>query len=326
MFCFVALALVRLLGYRIFGKNLEFRKKFLTFAFCSGPNGVWTLEKQGKQIDESKLSSFDKCIPTFSHRAIVALIRAGYVKFVVSQNIDGLFLKANTPRPNIAELHGNYFLDECSTCWKRFIRNTPSSTMACKETGEICRRKHPRPCRGLLTDTILDWEQSLPEIELIAAEKQATKSDLSICLGTTLQINPAGLLPLRVLRRKRAKQQTKLNKKIKQEVAETEDIKSEHFKVEECDVKKIDHQTINTNGIKRELEEDCEDCKSEEPLNKLVIVNLQPTKYDPRAQLVVHQYIDRVMAMLCQQLNLTVPDYDPKNDPTKIYEHLTEWK
>lgn len=287
---------------------------------------------KGERVDESKLSSFDKCVPTFSHQAIVALIKAGFVKFVVSQNIDGLFLKANIPRQNIAELHGNYFIDECNYCLKRFIRNSPSPTMACTLTGESCRRK-PRPCRGALTDTILDWEQSLPDIELDFAEKHANKSDLSICLGTTLQINPAGLLPLRVLRQNRTRTKVpkvKNNKKLKREPID--DKCSIELKIEnENEIKEIKDEKFAQNGdeiIKTELNDEnikSEDVDIDDKLNKLVIVNLQPTKYDKRSHLVLHQYIDAVMKRLCEILDVKVPQYDPENDPTKKHPHLTEW-
>ena len=155
-------------------------------------------------MDAEKLSSFDQCKPTFAHQAIQALVSAGLVHFVISQNIDGLFLKSNLPRSNLAELHGNYFVDECTNCHKRFIRTRPSSTMGCKPTGDPCPRETlRRPCRGHLTDTILDWEQNLPEKELSLSDKHSRDADLAICLGTTLQIEPAGSLPLNVIKKKK---------------------------------------------------------------------------------------------------------------------------
>ena len=48
-----------------------------------------------------------------------------------------------------------------------------------------------------MRDTVLDWEDALPEEDLRRAEYHSSKSDLSLCLGTTLQIVPAGSLPLR---------------------------------------------------------------------------------------------------------------------------------
>ena len=52
-------------------------------------------------------------------------------------------------------------------------------------------------CRGRLKDFILDWEDALPDDELVASEEAASAADLAICLGTSLQITPACDLPLR---------------------------------------------------------------------------------------------------------------------------------
>lgn len=79
-----------------------------------GPNGVWTLEEKG---EKPKMNvSFDLAAPTFTHMALSALIESGYVKYVVSQNIDGLHLRSGLKRASMSELHGNMFVAQCSFC------------------------------------------------------------------------------------------------------------------------------------------------------------------------------------------------------------------
>lgn len=50
--------------------------------------------------------------------------------------------------------------------------------------------------RGKLRDTILDWEDSLPYKDLVTAEHHSRQADLAVCLGTSLQIQPSGNLPV----------------------------------------------------------------------------------------------------------------------------------
>lgn len=51
-------------------------------------------------------------------------------------------------------------------------------------------------CGGVLRDTLLDWEDPLPEDDLERSEQHCKKADLALCLGTSLRIQPAASLPL----------------------------------------------------------------------------------------------------------------------------------
>ena len=61
-----------------------------------GPKGVWTLEKQGRKVETDV--TFEDARPTLAHMALVGLVRAGVIKYVISQNVDGLHLKSKLPR------------------------------------------------------------------------------------------------------------------------------------------------------------------------------------------------------------------------------------
>lgn len=84
------------------------------FYFNSGPKGVWTLEKEGKSPQVN--ISFSEAVPTKCHMALKALIDSGHVQYIVTQNIDGLHLRSGVHRKNIAELHGNMFVENCDKC------------------------------------------------------------------------------------------------------------------------------------------------------------------------------------------------------------------
>ena len=64
--------------------------------------------------------------PNAAHRALAALERAGKLRAIVTQNIDGLHQKAGSK--NVYELHGSIWRNYCTKCGKsysaEFIRDS----------------------------------------------------------------------------------------------------------------------------------------------------------------------------------------------------------
>ena len=223
-----------------------------------GPKGVWTLEKKGLKPDIS--ISWDDAKPTKTHMAIAKLVEEDKAKFVISQNIDGLHLRSGIPRANLAELHGNMFVDECSVCKNMFVRSGASSTVGRKISDLPCKSINRRPCRkGKLRDFVLDWEDELPDEDLTLSHAHSTLSELSIVIGSTLQIIPAGNMPT---------------------------------------------YCKKANG-------------------KLVIINLQATKHDKKADMIIRNYADQVFELLFEKLGLEVPEYSAEVDPVKLLKNET---
>merc|ERR1719273_2011917 len=96
------------------------------------------------------------------------------------------------------------FIDACKTCRRMFVRDSPAPTVGLKFVGkscpatrtDICSGGNKRgSCRGKLIDFVLDWEDELPDTDLILSDGHSTLSELSIVIGSTLQIIPAGNMP-----------------------------------------------------------------------------------------------------------------------------------
>lgn len=161
-----------------------------------GPKGIWTLQRQGKGVPETPLS-VDRAMPSLTHMALVELEKAGILKYVISQNVDGLHLRSGIPREKLAELHGNSFREVCPSCGMEYVRDFEVETIGLKKTPRRCVEEK---CKARLRDTVLDWEDEMPSKEMNLAEKHCEMADIILCLGTSLQITPACDIPLRALR------------------------------------------------------------------------------------------------------------------------------
>ncbi|GAX73653.1 hypothetical protein CEUSTIGMA_g1104.t1 [Chlamydomonas eustigma] len=155
-----------------------------------GPYGIWTLRAKKKPIPPMK-TRFEYAKPSFTHMALAALVDAGKVTHVCSQNVDSLHLRSGLARDLVSELHGNCFAERCRSCKHEFLRDFEIETVGFKATGRKCSL-----CGGQLQDNTLDWDQALPENELESAVDHAEKADVALVLGTSLQIAPSNELPL----------------------------------------------------------------------------------------------------------------------------------
>ncbi|KAK0150383.1 NAD-dependent protein deacetylase sirtuin-6 [Merluccius polli] len=162
-----------------------------------GPKGVWTMEEKGETPKFD--TTFEDARPSLTHMALLGLYKAGYLKYLISQNVDGLHVRSGFPRDALSELHGNMFVEDCEKCGRQYVREKVIGVMGLKPTGRYCdvvRSRGLRACRGKLISTILDWEEALPIKDLTRAEDASRRADLALTLGTSLQIKPSGDLPL----------------------------------------------------------------------------------------------------------------------------------
>uniref|UniRef100_H3DD00 protein acetyllysine N-acetyltransferase n=1 Tax=Tetraodon nigroviridis TaxID=99883 RepID=H3DD00_TETNG len=163
-----------------------------------GPKGVWTLEEKGESPQFE--TTFEDARPSLTHMALLGLQRAGYLKYLISQNVDGLHVRSGFPRDMLSELHGNMFVEECEKCGRQYVRDKVIGVMGLKPTGRLCdvvRSMSLRACRaGETAKTACVLEECSSGIAKVNRDNLHRRADLALTLGTSMQIKPSGDLPL----------------------------------------------------------------------------------------------------------------------------------
>jgi hypothetical protein len=75
-----------------------------------------------------------------STQAILELVESGPVQYVVSQNVDGLHRRSGLPQGNLAEVHGNCFMERCPNCNRYYLRDFEMKTVGFNPTGRKCTK------------------------------------------------------------------------------------------------------------------------------------------------------------------------------------------
>lgn len=174
-----------------------------------GPNGVWKrrqpvyfqdfLASEDARVEhwDFKLESWDTfqlARPNAAHAAIVELERLGIVLLLVTQNIDGLHQDAGSDPARVVEIHGTNRFIECLSCG---ARSDPRPWM---EEFRRTRRAPRCACGGLVKSATISFGQAMPEAEMERAFDAAARADAALAIGSTLEVQPAALVPLEVRR------------------------------------------------------------------------------------------------------------------------------
>lgn len=122
--------------------------------------------------------------PNAAHRKLAELERAGKLKAVITQNIDGLHQKAGSRK--VLELHGSVHRNYCMKCHQFYdawyIKNAPGVPRC--ET-----------CGGMIKPDVVLYEESLDQNVLQESVLAISRAQVLIVGGTSLVVYPAaGLL------------------------------------------------------------------------------------------------------------------------------------
>ena len=170
-----------------------------------GPEGVWKRRQpvyyhDFMRSEDARIEHWDFKLegwlgyrdaqPNATHKAVVQLERAGKVRAVVTQNIDGLHERAGTAPERLVELHGTNLLVECQSCGQR---SDPERHF---QYFQKTRRPPLCDCGGFLKPATISFGQNLRNEDLERAEAAAKDADLVVALGSTLSVYPAADIPL----------------------------------------------------------------------------------------------------------------------------------
>ena len=117
--------------------------------------------------------------PNAAHRALAALERAGKLRAIVTQNIDGLHQKAGSK--NVYELHGSIWRNYCTKCGKSY------SAEFIRDSGGVPHCA----CGGLIKPDVVLYEEGLDEKTIKGAARAIAEADVLIVGGTSLTVYPA---------------------------------------------------------------------------------------------------------------------------------------
>ena len=155
-------------------------------AFLQNPSAYWERaldpDGLGNKILDAK--------PSKAHLCIAELEQLGYLRSVITQNIDNLHQKAGNS--DVIELHGTIYTAHCMDCGTKYERK---KVLGWIKNGELPPRCKKDGCNGILkSDTILFGEQLDPNT-LRKAVDMAKSADCMLVLGSSLVVTPAAHLP-----------------------------------------------------------------------------------------------------------------------------------
>jgi len=149
-------------------------------AFRSDPVRFWSFYRP-------RLHSLGGVEPNPAHEALAELERRGLLEGVITQNIDMLHTKAGSER--VVEVHGSIRSASCQACDARYELAAVEELF--DEDGvAICAA-----CASLVKPDVVLFGEFLPAQAMAEAEALASRAELLLCVGSSLEVYPVAGLP-----------------------------------------------------------------------------------------------------------------------------------
>jgi NAD-dependent deacetylase len=150
-------------------------------AFLADPAKVWDF--YGRRLDV-----LAEAEPNDGHRALAELEEHGWVRAVITQNVDGLHARAGTRE--LVEVHGSLRSAVCLGCGGR----VPMEEAAALLPAPACPR-----CGRILKPDVVMFGELLPVDAIERALRLAAEARLLLVVGSSLEVYPVASLPQETL-------------------------------------------------------------------------------------------------------------------------------
>jgi NAD-dependent deacetylase len=130
---------------------------------------------------------FLEAVPNQAHYALAVLEREHRLRAIITQNIDDLHYRAGSK--TVYELHGHLREVTCLSCYE-----TQDSTAIFErfvQDGQLPRHH----CGGVLKPNVILFGEQLPVRQLVEAQMALKEADLTLVVGSSLEVAPASDLP-----------------------------------------------------------------------------------------------------------------------------------
>jgi NAD-dependent deacetylase len=134
-----------------------------------------------------RLLSLGEVEPNAAHEALAELERRDLLQAVITQNIDTLHHKAGSER--VIEVHGSIRTSSCQSCGAEFRLERVEELFA--EDG-VARCTD---CDGPVKPDVVLFGEFLPEAAMADAEALASRAEVMLCVGSSLEVYPVAGLP-----------------------------------------------------------------------------------------------------------------------------------
>jgi len=139
------------------------------------------------QVCLSMYEAAEAAQPNQAHLVLAKLEEKGFLKTLITQNIDNLHQRAGSK--NVLEIHGTLQRAVCRRCgYEEGMDSVSKKVRENKEMPPTCQ------CGGILKPDITLFGESLP-YDFTLAQKEASQADLMLVIGSSLVVSPANYLP-----------------------------------------------------------------------------------------------------------------------------------